>query len=275
MWAKPFGSWVNQDDADGIIGYDASTYGVVLGADTDISNSGYRLGMAFAYAASDVDSNSDVAPQSTDIDSYQLALYGSYSLDKLTELSFQADIGTSNYDGSRTLNFSPSMYSVATADYDSTNYHIGAGIEHDIRIDERNTFTPSARVDYTAVDLDGYTEQGPGGYNLNVDGQTVDELIFSVDGEFSHKWSATTSLTANLGLGYDTINDQASIASSFVAGGPAFVTKGIDPSPLLIRGGLGVVMEPVSGIELVTRYDLEAREDFENHTVSIKLRMPF
>jgi hypothetical protein len=44
---------------------------------------------------------------------------------------------------------------------------------------------------------------------------------------------------------------------------------------LLIRGGLGVVMEPVSGIELVTRYDLEAREDFENHTVSIKLRMPF
>jgi hypothetical protein len=60
-----------------------------------------------------------------------------------------------------------------------------------------------------------------------------------------------------------------------VAGGPAFVTNGSDPSALLMRGGLGVEMEPVSGIELVTRYDLEAREDFENHTVSIKLRMPF
>jgi hypothetical protein len=58
-------------------------------------------------------------------------------------------------------------------------------------------------------------------------------------------------------------------------GRAGFVLDNHDPSALLVRGGLGVVMEPVSGIELVTRYDLEAREDFANHTVSIKLRMPF
>ena len=273
MWVKPFGSWTDQDDADGAIGYDADTYGVVFGADTEIGSS-FRLGAAFAYSASDVDSNSSVAPQNADIDTYQFAFYGSYSIDAITEINFQADIGTSSYDGVRTISFD-SFSTRANSDFDSTNYHLGVGLGRDIKIDDKNTFTPSVRADYTAIDTDSYTETGAGSLGLRVEGETYDELIFAVDGKINHELNDTVSLTGNLGLGLDAINDQGSITSSFVGGGGTFVTDGVDPSALLFRGGLGLMMQPVNGIELVARYDLEAREDFANHTVSMKFRMPF
>lgn len=275
MWIKPFGSWSDQDNADGAIGYEADTYGVVFGADTEVGTS-FRLGAALAYSASDVDSKSSAAPQSADVDTYQFALYGSYSIDERTDISFQADIGTSNYDGVRTISIAP-FNTRAFSDFDSTNYHLGVGLGRDIRIDDKTTFTPSVRADYTAIDMDGYTETGAGSLGLKVEGETYDELIFAVDGKINYDLSDALSLTGNLGLGFDAINDQATITSSFVGGGGTFVTNGVDPCALLFRGGLGLVMHPanVNGIELVTRYDFEGREDLSNHTVSLKFRMPF
>lgn len=272
FWIKPFGSWADQDDRDGTIGYDADTYGVALGADTELSST-VRLGAALAYSNSDVESKSTVAPQAVEIDTYQVAVYGSYSINESTDLDFQADIGRGNYDGERTINFG-ALSSVANSDYDSWNYHLGAGLGHDISIAEKTTFTPSVRVDYTMIDADSYSETGSP-FNLNVDSTTTDELVFAVDGKINQTLNDTTSLTANLGLGFDAINDQASLTSSFVGGGASFATNGIDQSPLLLRAGLGLEMNPSSNLEIVTRYDLEARDDFMNHTASVKLRMPF
>lgn len=53
-----------------------------------------RVGLAFGYARSDVDSNnSSSIKQSGDVDSYQLTGYGNSSLDDRTDLSFQAAYG--------------------------------------------------------------------------------------------------------------------------------------------------------------------------------------
>lgn len=273
VWLKPFGSWTSQDDRDGAIGYDADTYGLAVGADTEVTGN-LRLGAAFAYSRSEVDGNSAAALQTADVDTFQVALYGSYKFDDSTELNFQGDIGKSSYEGLRTINLGPVNYN-AVSDYDSMNYHVGVGLGRNLKLSDKTTFTPSLRVDYAAVDADGYTETGSGPFNLTVDGHTVDELIFAVDGKLSHAMTETTTLTGNLGLGYDAIGDQASITSSFVGGGSNFVTNGIDPSSLILRGGLGLVVSPASGIEIVTRYDVEAREDFTNQTGSIKFRMPF
>jgi len=60
-----------------------------------------------------------------------------------------------------------------------------------------------------------------------------------------------------------------------VGGGGNFVTNGIDPSPVMLRAGLGLVMYPTANLEIVARYDLEARQDFLNQTASLKLRLPF
>lgn len=91
----------------------------------------------------------------------------------------------------------------------------------------------------------------------------------------SYALSDTAKLTANLGVGYDVINDRNSVTSPCRRWG-CLSTKGIDQSPWIIRGGLGYVMAKSKAMEVSARYDFETRSsDFTNQTASINLRMPF
>ena len=107
-------------------------------------------------------------------------------------------------------------------------------------------------------------------------GRSTEALVIGVDGKVAHRLSDVTTLLANLGVGYDTMSKQAAISASF-AGAPdaAFVTYGIDPSPWIVRGGVGAVYKARNGLEITGRYDAEYRESFLNQTVSAKLSWAF
>ncbi|MES2013578.1 MAG: autotransporter domain-containing protein [Pseudomonadota bacterium] len=270
-WFKPFGSWANQSNNNGASGYDATSYGMIFGADADISDSD-KLGVAFAYARSSVDGNSSVAPQHAHVDTYQLALYSSHELGDNTDVSFQADFGTHNNEGRRRVVF---LNQTATSDYSSWSAHLGAGLAHTMQLTELTSFTPSVRADYTYMHDDSYSEKGSA-VNLNVSSNGVEELVFSVDGKLAHKLTDKATITANLGLGYDVLNEQASITSAFAAVPTAsFTTKGIDPSSWLARGGLGLVGKVTESLELSARYDFEVRDNYDNQTASVKARWSF
>lgn len=272
VWFKPFGSWANQDDRKGVSGYDSRTYGMVFGADGEL-NDRNRIGAAFAYARSNIDSNSSVAPQSATVNTYQLALYGSHSLSDATDINFQVDIGRHNTEGKRHLLFEGTT---ARSDYSTWSAHIGSGIAHTISFNERTSFTPSARFDYTVLRDDSYREKGADLFNLNVGKNRVEALIVGVDGKLAHNLNDNVTLVANLGVGYDVINEQASL-TAFYAGAPqaAFSTKGMDPSPWLARGGLGLTTKANDRVEITARYDAEVRENFDNQTASLKVRWAF
>lgn len=272
VWFKPFGSWANQGNRNGVSGYDANSVGMVFGADKEISDTN-RIGVAFAYARSNIDSNSSVARQSGDVNSYQLVAYGTHNISDTTDISFQADIARHNNQGSRVISFANST---AKSDYNSWSGHLGVALSQTHRLSEKTSLIPSVRFDYTKIRDESYSETGAGALNLNVNKNTTEELILGVDGKLSHALTEKSTLTANLGLGYDVINDQASITSAF-AGAPAtsFVTQGIDPSPWLVRGGLGISGKATETLELSVRYDIEAREDFDNQTASVKARWAF
>jgi autotransporter family porin len=272
FWMKPFGSWADQDDRKGVSGYKAKTGGFALGADATISNA-TRLGLSFAYAKASTDSNSNVAPNSANVDVFQFVGYGSHALDQDREVNFQVGLGLNKNDGKRRILFAGTT---AKADYDSLVATFGAGYGRTYTLSGQTTFTPSIRADYTWIKDKGYTETGAGALNLDVKGRTTDELIVAVDGKLAHEVSKGMTLTANLGLGYDLLNDQASITSAFT-GAPtaAFTTKGLDPSPWMVRGGLGIVSNTQSGMEVSARYDVEHRSDFLNQTASVKLRWAF
>jgi len=272
FWMKPFGSWADQDDRKGVSGYKANTSGLAFGADATVSDE-TRLGLSFAYAKASVDGNSSVAPNSAKVDVYQLIGYGSHAFDADTELNFQLGIGQNKNKGQRQL---VSFGTTAVADYSSLTATAGAGLGRTYSLGEATRFTPSIRADYTWIKDKGYTETGAGALNLDVKGRTSDELILAVDGKVVHETGAGTTLTANLGVGYDVLNQQASITAAFAgAPGAAFTTQGLDPSPWVLRGGLGMVKTMQSGMELTARYDAEYRRDFLNQSVSVKLRWAF
>ncbi len=272
FWMKPFGSWADQNDRKGVSGFSARTGGLAFGADATISDI-TRLGISFAYAKANVDGNSTVAPNSANVDVYQLIGYGSHSLDADTEINFQAGIGQNKNDGKRNILFAGTT---AKANYDSLVTTAGAGLGRSYKLNPTTSFTPSVRADYTWIKDQGYTETGAGALNLDVKGRSTDELILAIDGKLAHQYTAGTTVTANLGLGYDALNKQSSITAAFAgAPGAAFTTMGLDPSPWMVRGGLGVVSNTASGMEVSARYDAEYRQDFLNQTASVKLRWAF
>lgn len=272
VWLKPFGSHADQDDRNGVSGYDADTYGLAFGVDGTITPA-TRLGAAFAYAKSDIDSHSTVAPQNADVSVYQLIGYGSHSLDDRTEINLQADIGRNTNKGKRQIAFTSST---ASSNYDSYTGHVGVGLGRIFPLSSQTTITPSIRADYTWIKDKAYTENGAGLLNLHVDSRTTEAFVLSANGKIAHQLNDQATLTANLGVGYDTMSERSAITSAFAgAPGAAFVTRGIDPSPWIGQGGLGVVYKTKSGLELAGRYDVEYRESFLNQTASIKARWVF
>ena len=282
VWLRPFGSWADQRERNGVSGYDATTAGLILGADAVVSEN-VRAGLAFAYANTDMDSSSSYVQNNAKINLYHLLGYGSYALDQDTEINFHLGFGRNSNEGSRSINLFnfavPSRVyfnGTANADYDSKTATAGLGLGRTYRYSDKLSFTPSARADYVWIRDDGYTENSAAGLGLTVDSRTTDALIFSVDGKFGYEISKGTTLFANLGLGYDVLNDQAQVTSVFVGlPGNAFTTQGIEPSPWIFRGGAGVVANLSDAFALTVRYDAEYRSDFLNQTASAKLRWAF
>jgi outer membrane autotransporter protein len=271
-WAKPFGSWANQDDSNGVAGFKSRAAGLAVGADGTLSDAS-RVGVALAYANVNADGNSTVAPTNLKIDLYQLAGYGSYSLDPRTEVNYQADLGNNRNHGLRQIPFTGTA---ATSSYGSLTAHAGVGLGHTMPLSERTSFTLSGRVDYTLIRDKAYSESGAGVLNLSVASHNTEQLLFSGDGRFAHKLSDATTLLANVGAGYDAAAKQASVTSVFAgAPGASFVAQGISPKPWLVRGGVGFAKDLKNGTQLVARYDAEARQGFTNQTVSVRFRWAF
>lgn len=272
LWIKAFGSWAKQDERSGISGYDADTQGLAIGADAAVGEHA-RLGVAFAYAQTNLDNDSNIAPQSADIDTYQLIGYGSYALAPDTELNFQIDGGQNRTESQRRM---PFANSTAEADYDGYNFHAGVGIGHNLRLSEQLSFVPSARIDYTWIESDSYREKGAGALNLDVDSNDAEELLLSVDGKLNYALTEATLVSANLGAGYDAIDEDSSITSTYAgAPGAAFKTPGMDLEPWVARAGLGLTHTLAGGTEVSLRYDAEARSDFTNQGASFKARWAF
>ena len=275
FWLKPLGSWTRQDNRKGVAGYLADTYGLIAGIDGEI-NEANRIGVAVSYMASSVDGKSTSSGNSADVDAYQAIVYGSRSLSSRpdTELNWQADLGLNKNNGRRAITFG-GLNRVAKADYDSTTAHIGAGIARSYQLNDKTTVTPALRADYTYIRDKGYTEKGADALNLKVKSHSTDELIVMAEGRLSRKLNDKAMLVANAGIGYDVLDGKNSITASYVGGGAAFRTQGMDASPWLGRAGLGLTINATETIEITAKYDLEARSDFLDQTASAKVRWAF
>lgn len=274
FWMKPFGSWSRQGNRGGVEGYHTNGGGVVAGIDGGLTETA-RLGFALAYAHTAIDSDSDVAPQAADIDTYQAVVYGSQTLAEHTDLNYQIDFGANQNDAHRYIDFG-GLNRRATSDSSGWSGHAGLGLGRQFWFGAGTVLTPSVRVDYAALKNRSYREEGAGALDLDVNAQTTDQLLIGVDAKLNQEIEQGLTFTANVGAAYDTLNRTNAITSTYAGGGPAFATRGLDPSPWILRGGFGLVSKETSGFEVSARYDVESRStEFLNQTVSVKFRMPF
>jgi outer membrane autotransporter protein len=258
MWMKPFAVNVNQDSDGGVSGYDANIGGVVLGADDQIS-ANTRAGWTIGYAQTNLDGNDAYNGQSLDMNTYQLGLYARKE-DGDVFTTGKIRFGWNSNDSSRDTGFG-----TAKADYDSWYGMLNATIGKTYASDGI-TVSPELSVTYVYIDQEGYTEHGSNA-PLKVDGQNQDSLVFSLGGK-----ATMGVLTAHLEVGFETLNDQTDISSTFVGGGPSFTTDGTDQGNVIVTTGLGLNLMQDQPLNISINYDAAIRDQYNDQEISATFR---
>ena len=269
LWLKPFGGWADQDDRDGVSGYDIESYGFAFGVDSDVSSS-WNIGIAGTVSRSDIDSDA-LGSHTVDVDTVLGKVYGTYRLSDVTAINLQAGVGTSDYESSRSI----FTGSTAVADYDSMHYLASAELTRNFRYNDKSNYAPYVRIDYSYVDVDNYAESGGGAFALTVADDSNDRLVFSTGVKGNYSYSDDLLLLGNVGIGYDAQADRTNLTSAFAGGGGQFTTSGIDPGALVYDVGVGVKYALVNGTEVTARYDLNGRDDYTDQSFSVNVRWMF
>ncbi|WDZ96226.1 autotransporter domain-containing protein [Herbaspirillum sp. WKF16] len=273
-WIKPFGSHARQGSYDGLLGFTANSYGLVAGADAQISGAD-RIGVALAYGHTNLNSGDSTAPSEADVDSYQAILYGTHRLDETTNLDYQVDGGYHRTGGERRISFG-GLNRQANAGYSGYSGHAGVGLSRTFALPmDRAYATPRLSLDYSWIREDGYQESGAGALNLNVGSHTTQALIFRLGNQFDQYVGDHLKLSVSLGAGYDALARQNLISSNFVGGGATFSTYGVRPSHWLVDGGLGISGQLNGTTTVSLDYAVEGRQHYTEQTVSAKLRVLF
>lgn len=265
VWLKPYFS-NGEQDADGAVnGYDVESNGVVIGVDGQVANN-WRAGLAVGSATSDVtDPLADVNVSST-----LVSLYGAYTMNNRTSLDLTLGFADNSYDSARIAGLS----GVANASFSGDQLSLGAKLARAYQSTETRTFTPSVAMQYTQVNVGGYSETGGGIFAQTV--QSVEETSMSIMADAKWEWTMSNSgvVGAHIGLGYDNA-DSVSATSTLANNGPTYSTNGIEPEELFLGAGLGYSYVTSKNLELSASYDLEARDGFQNGVASVKVKMPF
>ena len=272
IWAKPYGSYLNQNSREYISGYQSWNAGTVVGYDRLLSDN-FMLGISGGYAYGQV--NAQAENGNTDVTSAQGTLYAGYnSPDQNYFVNAAGSMAWNWYDGRRDI-IVGSLNRTADAQYDGQQYstYIESGYKFrasgDSNIDsilgDNVDVTPLVSLQWTHLSLGSYTESNADSLDLNVDKQNYDILESGLGASFSleenYDWGLFVPELHAKWL-YDIVNDPMSITSSFVGGGTSFTANGVTPQKNGINFGSKLSFDFKNDLSLIAEWDINMKEGF-------------
>lgn len=278
FWVQGFGKLATQDDRGDVDGYEADTYGAVVGIDTADVMDGATLGLAVSYGMTDVESDNANTTE-TDIDSYQVSLYGEQDLGDAAFVNATLAYGRNSIDQTR-HNVGGVSGLNADADYDSSQYVATVGIGRTLALASGMTITPTTGMNFQHVSIDKYTETGAGTANMTVDTDSINILELGVGAEVAFDAidvdAGTLTPAIDFGYRYDVIGDAVEASSTFTGGGAAFKTTGADPQQGKFNIGASLAYDVDSAMNVKVSYDYEMKgEDYSAHAGFVRAGYKF
>ncbi len=221
-WVRVFGAWGSHDGNGNAGAMDSSTGGILLGADSAVSQN-WRVGVLAGYSHTNVDVDS--RHSSGSIDNYHAGIYGGGQWGALGLRTGAAytwqDIGTS-----RSVNFA-GFRDHAKADYRAGMAQVFGDLGY--RIDAgRYSYEPFVNVAHVNLDTRGFDEQG-GAAALASPGNTSD-VTFSTLGLRTTADISLGRLTGTLrgSLGWrHAFGDRTPMSTLAMRGGDQFGVAGV------------------------------------------------
>jgi outer membrane autotransporter protein len=258
VWVKGFGYFGDQGSQGAFLGYNSTTLGTMIGYDAPIAPD-TRVGLGIGYARSMI--NAKVFSANTDFNTYQATAYIAYEPGPLFVYG-DVSFGWNDYTGTRNIVF-PGVNSSAKAAYSGQDYtaYLAAGYHF---FADGFTITPMASLQYTHVNLDGYTETGAGSIDLNVNSQSYDFVESRLGVKVAHPFHTSAGALvpeAHFNWLHELANPAVANTAAFVVpGSPFFTTPGMKTAADTLNGGIGVTFLSCSCT--ARTWSLEAVYDF-------------
>ena len=282
-WVKAFGN-VGEQGAKGLFaGYNSNMVGTMIGYDVPLlrdepAGISTRGGIGIGYARSTIDGKTFNA--NTDFNTYQATAYITH---ERGPWFIQGDVsfGWNSYSGARSI-LLPGISRVAKASYDGQTYTAFATTGYHF-FAQGLTLTPLASLQYTHVNLDGYTESGAGDIDLRVNSQSYDFVELGLGGKVARPFAyfgGTVVPEAHFKWLHDLANPTLKNTASYVAGPPTFSTPGFSTADdtFNIGGGLTFLSCACTGLNwsLEATYDYFWRsDDYSSNQGMLKLSARF
>lgn len=271
LWAQPYGTTVNQGQRNGIDGYDADVYGLLIGGDVQVDEK-VRLGLSLGYSDTNVVARGSNGLAGSDIEGYNVNLYGSY-----TEGAWFVDalIGA-GWNDTDTNRFNTITAATNKGSTDGNTYTARVGGGYNFDAGNNFTLTPQGYVQYTNLENDGYRETGLGA--VNVGELENDSLVSSLGLKVAYDHETSQGLFVPY-VQANWINengdDDQSVSNTFVGGTTTFVTKSAGIERSAIHLGTGVDFYTDTNTKLGVQVDYLDRDDVKALSGALRVRMPF
>jgi len=150
-------------------GFDFNAYGITGGMDIRLNNQ-FVLGLAAGYGKTKADYTNSVGTM--DMDGYSLSVFGTFYKKDRYYIDGIVNLTRNNFDSSRTFTDTNGTVQTANANTDGDILNVGLGFGYEYH-NKDITIGPFAKLNYTRVDIDGFTETGAGPWGLIVNGQRL------------------------------------------------------------------------------------------------------
>lgn len=261
VWVKGLGAHLSQSDRDGLDGYKADAWGIAIGADWGV-NECFTLGLAGSYGHVDVDDKSN-SPKDQNVKSWQGTIYSQMLFKHGIYLDAMVSGASEDFNTNRQINVG-NIHTAAQADFDGSLW----GAQADLGWLSENCdyyWSPFARLRYSHLDIDDYTETGAGSLNLAVSNDKIDEFMgglgIKIGGMFTNNDVMYVPEISAM-FGYDFTNDGEVTSAAFFGGGPAFLTEGVEQGRTVFNLGLSLNTHVSTCTIFKIKYNLEVRDSF-------------
>lgn len=263
IWGRVLGAHLDQDERDGAEGYKVNAAGGAIGADWGV-NECFTLGLAASYTKVNVD-DKDVNPKDASIKSWQGTAYGWFEFTHGLFLDAMVAYAGDDIKTNRVIGVNE-ILTAAQASFDGNHWGAQTDLGWRVVNDGSLYFAPFARLKWSHLDLDDYTETGAGDLNLTVANSDLDEFMGGLGFRLGSRWESGNicwipELSAM--IGYDFENDGEQSVAAF-GGAPdiAFTTDGVKPGRTIFNLGLGLNANVSACSTFTIKYNLELRDDF-------------
>lgn len=273
------GSFGSKDSTTREVGFDFHSVGATAGVDYRFTD---RLvaGLAFSYLRTDADITFGLGQ--VDSTSYGLSFYGTHYAGP-AYIDVLGGFTRYDYDTTRRIVYGSGSTAVdrtAKGDTNGRQYAFNVGAGYEFR-HQALTATPYGRVELLHLDIDGYTESGANGLDLQVKKQTVESLLMVLGGRLAYALSTPFGVLLPQVRGewrHEALNDGRAIKAQFVNDpfNTVFSIPTDKPDRDYFAMGAGISSVFTKGVAAFLDFEtLLGLQGVTNHNVTAGVRIEF